>query len=75
MEIHVAFDDAAGTWKNINTGSHPAVFHFNGGGKKHIERIWEKVKKRQTNDAHSLSQYDVDTKQYAPLDYQEICEK
>lgn len=39
LEIHVRYDEQRHAWVNIHTDTQPAVFHFNGGAKAHVDTV------------------------------------
>ena len=49
LDVHVLWDTAHSAWRNKHTGSLPAIFHGNGGGKQHIEPVFAKLLGRNSN--------------------------
>ena len=77
FDLHVDWDEQRGRWRN-KQGFHPAVFHFNGGGKLHIDRVWEKaiVGYRQptaADYAQYVHSFDTKANQYAPFPVTQTC--
>ncbi len=55
LDVHVLWDEARNGWKNKYTGTFPAIFHGNGGGKQHIEPVFAKLLSRTATASAAAS--------------------
>ena len=77
FDIHVEWDEQRARWRN-KQGWYPAVFHFNGGGKLHIDKVWEKAivgytQPTQADYARYIHSYDTSKNAYAPFPVTQTC--
>ena len=78
LDVHVDWDDKAGRWRN-KAGYYPAIFHVNGGGKAHIDTVWQRAITgyRQLTDADygMVQRYNATAAAYEHFPVQEECGK
>ena len=76
LDIHVDWDDRVGRWRN-KAGQYPAIFHFNGGGKAHIDTVWQHAtsgyRPLTDLDYATIQRYNASAGRYEQFPVHDVC--